>query len=140
MFTDIVGYTKLMGEDEQKAYEVLDQFKNVTAPLVQIHNGKWHKDLGDGALCSFGSALDAVKGAIAIQQLKQENRQQKLAAIMWVIQPRWVRINRVRLSFLRKTEMCKDQSLKNTRGDGLRKRWIFIGKSLNIRSYGTMGG
>jgi len=57
-----------MGEDEQKAYEVLDQFKNVTAPLVQIHNGKWHKDLGDGALCSFGSALDAVKGAIAIQQ------------------------------------------------------------------------
>jgi len=56
-----------MGEDEQKAYEVLDQFKNVTALLVQIHNGKWYKDLGDGVLCSFGSALDAVKGAIAIQ-------------------------------------------------------------------------
>ncbi len=68
MFTDIVGYTALMGEDEQKAFEVLDQFKSIATPLVQKHNGKWHKDLGDGALCSFGSALDAVKSAIAIQQ------------------------------------------------------------------------
>jgi len=29
MFTDIVGYTALMGEDEQKAFEVLDQFKSI---------------------------------------------------------------------------------------------------------------
>ncbi|MDH3649093.1 MAG: hypothetical protein OEQ53_05380, partial [Saprospiraceae bacterium] len=72
MFTDIVGYTALMGEDEQKAFEVLDQFKSIATPLIQKHNGKWHKDLGDGALCSFGSALDAVKSAIAIQ--KQLNK------------------------------------------------------------------
>lgn len=68
MFTDIVGYTSLMGEEEEKAFEVLDQFKSTATPLVHKHNGTWHKDLGDGALCSFGSAFDAVKSAIEIQQ------------------------------------------------------------------------
>ncbi len=73
MFTDIVGYTALMGADELKAFEILDKFKSIATPLVHKHNGKWHKDLGDGALCSFGSALDAVNSAIVIQQqLNQE--------------------------------------------------------------------
>jgi len=29
MFTDIVGYTKLMGEDEQKAFELLKKNRSV---------------------------------------------------------------------------------------------------------------
>ena len=62
------GFTVLMGADEQKAFKILDQFKSIATPLVHKHNGKWHKDLGDGALCSFGSALEAVKSAIVIQQ------------------------------------------------------------------------
>jgi len=44
-----------MGEDEQKAIEVLEQFKSIASPLIKKHHGKWHKDLGDDALCSFGS-------------------------------------------------------------------------------------
>ena len=57
MFTDIVGYTALMGEDEEKALEILDQFKIIAILLVQKHSGTWHKDFGDGALCSFGRHL-----------------------------------------------------------------------------------
>ena len=68
MFTDIVGYTALMGRDEREAFEILEQFKTIATPLVQKHSGKWHKDLGDGALCSFGSAHDAVKSAVEILQ------------------------------------------------------------------------
>ena len=72
MFTDIVGYTALMGRDELKAFKILEQFKSVATPLVKKHHGKWHKDLGDGALCSFVSAHEAVKCAIEIlQQLNQ---------------------------------------------------------------------
>ena len=73
MFTDIVGFTALMGENEDKAMQVLSQFKSIAAPTVEKLHGKWHKDLGDGALCSFASALDAVKCAMEIQQ--QLNRE-----------------------------------------------------------------
>ena len=69
MFMDIAGYTALMGENEEKALNILNQFKSIAAPLVEESGGKWLKDLGDGALCSFGSALGAVKSAIAVQQL-----------------------------------------------------------------------
>ncbi len=68
MFIDIVGYTALMGESEQIALGVLDRYKKLAFPLVQTHAGKWLKDLGDGAICSFDSALKAVNAAIAIQK------------------------------------------------------------------------
>ena len=68
MFADIVGYTALMGESEDLAFQVVNKFKDVGALSVQKHNGVWHKDLGDGALCSFENALDAVICAIAIQR------------------------------------------------------------------------
>ena len=34
MFTDIVGYTALMGNNEHKAFQSLAQFKNIAQPLV----------------------------------------------------------------------------------------------------------
>jgi Tol biopolymer transport system component len=68
MFTDIVGYTALMGKDEDKAFQSLSQFKNVAQPLVEKYHGSWHKDLGDGALMSFSNVQDAVHSAIAIQK------------------------------------------------------------------------
>lgn len=68
MFADIVGYTAMMGEKEDFALQVLHHFKEKAISLVQMHEGIWHKDLGDGALCSFENALDAVNCAIAIQR------------------------------------------------------------------------
>src|SRR5688572_19228980 len=68
MFTDIVGYTALMGRDEDKAFQSLTQFKKVARPFVEKYNGNWLKDLGDGAMMSFSNVLDAVHCAIAIQK------------------------------------------------------------------------
>jgi class 3 adenylate cyclase len=68
MFTDIAGYTALMGKDEDKAFQSLSQFKNVAKPLVEKYHGHWHKDLGDGALMSFSNVQDAVHCAIAVQK------------------------------------------------------------------------
>jgi len=68
LFTDIVGYTALMGRDESKAFHSLAIFKKIAQPLVEQFHGNWHKDLGDGALMSFPNVLDAVHSAITIQK------------------------------------------------------------------------
>jgi class 3 adenylate cyclase/tetratricopeptide (TPR) repeat protein len=67
MFTDIAGYTGLMGVDEQKALRVLAQSRALVQQLLPQFHGTLIEDLGDGALCSFQSALEAVHCARAIQ-------------------------------------------------------------------------
>ena len=68
MFTDIVGYTALMSLDEQKALSVLQKNMDIQKPLVEKFNGKFLKEMGDGTLLCFQSALDAVQCAHEIQQ------------------------------------------------------------------------
>jgi len=78
MFTDIVGYTALMGKDSAKALELIRISKEIQKPLVEKHHGKWLKEMGDGALCSFGSALDAVNCAVEIQKSARAELDAKL--------------------------------------------------------------
>ena len=68
MFTDIVGYTALMGSDEQKAFEVLQKNRDLQGPVIEEFNGKLIKELGDGIMASFNSVSDAVYAAIKIQE------------------------------------------------------------------------
>lgn len=46
MFTDIVGYTALMGEDEDKAFALLKKNRQIQQPLIEQINGKWLKENG----------------------------------------------------------------------------------------------
>ena len=68
MFTDIVGYTALMGSDEDKAFEVLSQNREIHQQLVEKYNGTLIKEMGDGMLSSFSLASDAVRCAVNIQR------------------------------------------------------------------------
>jgi len=68
MFTDIVGYTALMGNDEQKAFELLNKNREIQKPIIEEFNGRWIKELGDGVMASFITVSDAVNAAIKIQQ------------------------------------------------------------------------
>ncbi len=68
MFTDIVGYTALMGKDEQKAFELLEKNRQIQKPIIEQYNGKWIKELGDGVMASFNTVSEAVNAAIKIQQ------------------------------------------------------------------------
>ena len=68
MFTDIVGYTALMGKDEQKAFEFLNKNRQIQRPIIEEFKGRWIKELGDGVLASFSTVSDAVAAAIKIQQ------------------------------------------------------------------------
>ena len=68
MFTDIVGYTSLMGNDEAKAFNLLKKNRELQKPIVEQFNGRWIKELGDGVMASFNTVSDAVNAAIAIQK------------------------------------------------------------------------
>jgi len=68
MFTDIVGYTALMGNDDQKAFAILSKNRSIQKPIIEEFNGRWIKELGDGVIASFGSAADAMYAAIKIQE------------------------------------------------------------------------
>jgi len=67
MFTDIVGYTSLMGNDEQKAFDFLKKNREIQKPIIAEHSGRWIKELGDGVMASFPTVSDAVNAAIEIQ-------------------------------------------------------------------------
>ncbi|MDH4089226.1 MAG: adenylate/guanylate cyclase domain-containing protein [Cyclobacteriaceae bacterium] len=68
MFTDIVGYTTMMGKDEPKAMEMVRKNREVQKPLIEKHNGSLLKEMGDGNLASFPTASDAIYCAMEIQQ------------------------------------------------------------------------
>ena len=68
MFTDIVGYTALMGSDEDRAFDVLNHNRKIHSKLIVQFNGTLIKEMGDGMLISFGLASDAVRCAIEIQK------------------------------------------------------------------------
>lgn len=68
MFTDMVGYTAMMQEDEQKAKVKRDKHRDVLESAMLEHNGRILQFYGDGTLSIFGSVIEAVKCAIEIQK------------------------------------------------------------------------
>ncbi len=73
MFTDIVGYTALMGRDEDKAYAMLAENLRIHKLLIEKYNGHLIKEIGDGVLASFTLASDAVRCAMDIQKETKAN-------------------------------------------------------------------
>jgi len=73
MFTDMVGYTALMQEDEQKAKRNRDRQRRVLEESIHGHHGKVLQYYGDGTLSVFGSVIEAVHCAVEIQdELRKE--------------------------------------------------------------------
>ena len=63
LFADIQGYTALMQKDETRARRILTKFRDTLNHKVAENNGQIINDLGDGCLCTFDSAVDAIKCA-----------------------------------------------------------------------------
>jgi adenylate cyclase len=66
MFTDIVGYTALMGSNEKQAMSVLKTNRDIHKRIIKKHNGRWLKEMGDGTLASYHTISDAVYCAGAL--------------------------------------------------------------------------
>ena len=72
MFADIAGFTAMMGADEALAMQLRDKLKQKLIAETNLHRGRIIKFSGDGALCSFESAGECVRAAIAVQLYMQE--------------------------------------------------------------------
>lgn len=70
---DVVGYSRLMGGDEDGTHSRLkDLLQSVVRPAIAAHSGRLVKLLGDGVLVEFASAVDAVACALQIQARTEE--------------------------------------------------------------------
>jgi class 3 adenylate cyclase len=66
---DVVGYSRLMGEDEAGTLAALKQRRSeVLVPVVSQHGGRIFKVMGDGVLVEFPSVVDAVECAVEVQR------------------------------------------------------------------------
>jgi len=73
LFTDIVDFTKMMGENEDLALLAIEKNRSIQKRLIRRYRGKWIKDLGDGSMVIFYTAYEAVQCAIEIQKkIKKE--------------------------------------------------------------------
>jgi len=68
VFTDIVGFTKLTADNQQKASDLLDLQRTELRPLVDSHGGKWVKEMGDGLIFTFDTITKAVQCCLKIQE------------------------------------------------------------------------
>jgi class 3 adenylate cyclase len=69
---DIAGYSTLMGADEGATVRDLNAHQAVILPMIGEHGGRVIDTAGDGILAEFGSVVNAVECAIAIQKTMAE--------------------------------------------------------------------
>jgi len=67
MFADIMGFTAMMEENEAAASLCRSRLRNTLQSACTSWNGRIVELTGDGGLCIFQSAYDAVRCAIAVQ-------------------------------------------------------------------------
>ena len=76
---DVVGYSRLMSEDETGTLAALRHFRReVLAPTVAEYGGKLIKSMGDGWLVEFASVAYGVSCAVKLQESLADNERIKL--------------------------------------------------------------
>ena len=72
---DVVGYSRLVRADEEGTLAALKGIrKDIIDPKIAEHHGRIVKLMGDGMLAEFGSAVDAVRNAVEVQQAVTEQQ------------------------------------------------------------------
>ncbi len=67
MFTDIVGYSQLMGKNEHQTIGLVEEYRRILLSRIQEFNGRVIEFIGDAVFASFDTPLDAVNAGSAIQ-------------------------------------------------------------------------
>src|ERR1700690_3493331 len=73
LVTDIVGFSRLAGADEDRILARLRTLRSdLIEPTISVHRGRVVKRTGDGAIVEFRSVVDAVRCAIELQHGRAE--------------------------------------------------------------------
>jgi adenylate cyclase len=71
---DVAGYSQLMGDNEEATLRTLKAYREIIDGLIARHDGRIFGTAGDSVVAEFGSAVEAVRAAISIQEeLKVRN-------------------------------------------------------------------
>ena len=65
---DVSGYSALVGKDEEATIRSFNAHLSALSPIIGTHSGRLFKTMGDGFLVEFGSVVDAVSCAVAMQR------------------------------------------------------------------------
>src|SRR6476620_7803357 len=64
---DVVGYSRLMGEDEEATLATLKSHRQVIDHLIAVHGGRVFGSAGDSVIAEFASSVEAVRCATEFQ-------------------------------------------------------------------------
>jgi adenylate cyclase len=78
MFSDVVGYTAIMGRDEQKGVQAIRDHRAYLRAMLPKFNGRLIGEIGDGTLSSFHSVVDAVGCARELQATLKDDPELRL--------------------------------------------------------------
>jgi TolB-like protein/class 3 adenylate cyclase/Tfp pilus assembly protein PilF len=65
---DVVGYSRMMGEDEAGTAQAVLERREANQPIIAAHGGRLFKTMGDGMFIEFPSVVAALECALAIQK------------------------------------------------------------------------
>jgi adenylate cyclase len=65
---DVVGYSRMMGEDEAGTASLVRERREAAQPIIAAHGGRLFKTTGDGMFIEFPSVVAAVECALAMQR------------------------------------------------------------------------
>jgi len=74
MFTDIAGYTESMSKSESKTLNLLEKKRSILKPLLKKYKGTFVKEIGDGTLSYFESAVNAATCAVKLQETTYDDK------------------------------------------------------------------
>jgi len=78
MFTDIAGYTESMSKSESKTLNLLEKKRSILQPLIKEYKGTFVKEIGDGTLSYFESAVNAATCAVKLQETTYDDKEMNI--------------------------------------------------------------
>jgi len=84
LVADVYGYSRMMGENEERTVRVLREHRAVFDDLLKLHRGRVFNTAGDAILAEFPSAVEAVRCATEVQAaLRTRNEHLPEPERMW---------------------------------------------------------
>jgi adenylate cyclase len=75
LYADVAGYSRLTGEDEDATHRALSEYLDLISTTIESHRGQVMHYAGDAVLAKFEAVVDALSGAVAIQdELRTRNQ------------------------------------------------------------------